>query len=127
MRRRPATDVGGDTHHHRMAEHQCAPPEHPDDTLHQPVGFSAELAGLLTAIDPPRPQPPAPGDVQPAPRPVGARPTFSLPETVYSGPAFDLPSLAPVFTWLTFPDRVLEIDVCVIAWIDRAVLVSGLS
>lgn len=38
-----------------MAEHQWAPPEHPDVTLHQPVSFSAELAGQLTTINPPQP------------------------------------------------------------------------
>jgi hypothetical protein len=38
-----------------MAEHQWAPPEHPDVTLRQPVSFSADLAGPLTTIDPPQP------------------------------------------------------------------------
>jgi hypothetical protein len=38
-----------------MAEHQWAPPEHPDVTLHQPIAFRAELAGTLATIDPPRP------------------------------------------------------------------------
>lgn len=38
-----------------MAEHQWAPPEHPDVTLHQPIGFNAELAGSLTVIEPPQP------------------------------------------------------------------------
>lgn len=38
-----------------MAEHQWAPPEHPNVTLHQPVGFDPELAGDLTSIDPPQP------------------------------------------------------------------------
>jgi hypothetical protein len=38
-----------------MAEHQWAPPEHPDVTLHQPVDFSPELAGALTPIDPRQP------------------------------------------------------------------------
>jgi hypothetical protein len=38
-----------------MAEHKWAPPEHPDVTLHQPVGFDPELAGELTPIAPPRP------------------------------------------------------------------------
>ena len=47
--------VGGRRQHHRMAEHQWAPPEHPDVTLHQPVSFNAELAGPLTTIDPPQP------------------------------------------------------------------------
>lgn len=50
--RRP---VGGLRHHHRMAEHQWAPPEHPDFTLHQPVGFDTKLAGALTPVDPPQP------------------------------------------------------------------------
>ncbi|WIB16288.1 hypothetical protein DEJ34_03905 [Curtobacterium sp. MCPF17_050] len=38
-----------------MAEHQWAPPEHPDVTLHQPIGFNPELVGELTTIDPPQP------------------------------------------------------------------------
>jgi hypothetical protein len=38
-----------------MAEHQWVPPEPRDVTVHQPLGFSAELAGPLTIIDPPRP------------------------------------------------------------------------
>lgn len=38
-----------------MPEHRWAPPEHPDVTLHQPVSFSVELAGLLSSIDPPEP------------------------------------------------------------------------
>lgn len=38
-----------------MAEHQWAPPEYPDVTLHQSVAFREELAGARTSIDPPRP------------------------------------------------------------------------
>jgi len=38
-----------------MAEHQWSPPEHQDITLHQPVSFNPELAGVLAALDPPQP------------------------------------------------------------------------
>jgi hypothetical protein len=38
-----------------MAEHQWSPPEHQDVTLHQPVGFDPELAGVLTPVYPPKP------------------------------------------------------------------------
>lgn len=38
-----------------MSEHQWSPPEHQDVTLHQPVMFRAELAGVLTLFDSPRP------------------------------------------------------------------------
>lgn len=38
-----------------MPEHKWAPPERPDVTLHQPIGFSVELAGTVSTIDPPQP------------------------------------------------------------------------
>jgi hypothetical protein len=38
-----------------MAEHQWAPPEHPDVTLHQPVQFDLERAGTLEPITPDQP------------------------------------------------------------------------
>lgn len=38
-----------------MPEHKWAPPEHPDVTLHRPVGLGVELAGTLTEIHPPQP------------------------------------------------------------------------
>jgi hypothetical protein len=40
---------------YRMHEHKWAPPEHPDVTLHQPVGLAAETASALRTVDPPRP------------------------------------------------------------------------
>ena len=51
-------------------------------------------------------------------------PAVSLPEAAYSGPVFDLPTPDPVLAWLTFPDRMLEVEAHVIAWTDRAVLVE---
>ncbi len=38
-----------------MPQHKWAPPEHPDVTLHQPIGFSVALAGRLSTIEPPEP------------------------------------------------------------------------
>lgn len=51
-------------------------------------------------------------------------PAVSLPEAAYGGPVFDLSVPDPVLAWLTFPDRVLEVEARVIAWTDRAVLVE---
>jgi hypothetical protein len=51
-------------------------------------------------------------------------PAVSLPEAAQGGPVFDLPVPDPVFAWLTFLDRVLEVEAQVIAWTDRAVLVE---
>jgi len=51
-------------------------------------------------------------------------PAVSLPEAAYGGPVFDLPAPDPVFAWLAFSDRVLEVEARVIAWTDRAVLVE---
>lgn len=38
-----------------MAEHQWAPPEHPDVTLHQPVQFPTAQANVLEHLDPEQP------------------------------------------------------------------------
>jgi len=51
-------------------------------------------------------------------------PAISLPEAAFGGPVFDLASPDPVFAWLMFSDRVLEVEARVIAWTDRAVLVE---
>lgn len=51
-------------------------------------------------------------------------PALSLPEAAYRGPVYDLTEPDPVLAWVTFPDRVLEVEAHVIAWTDRAVLVE---
>jgi len=51
-------------------------------------------------------------------------PAVSLPEAAYGGPVLDLSVPDPVLVWLTFTDRVLEVEARVIAWTDRAVLVE---
>ncbi|WP_416394237.1 MULTISPECIES: hypothetical protein [unclassified Curtobacterium] len=38
-----------------MSEHKWVPAEHPDVTLHKPVGVDVKDAGALVSIDPPRP------------------------------------------------------------------------
>ncbi|WIB25445.1 hypothetical protein [Curtobacterium sp. MCSS17_015] len=35
-----------------------------------------------------------------------------------------MPTPDPVYAWLQFPDRILEVEAHVIAWTDRAVLVE---
>ena len=51
-------------------------------------------------------------------------PAVSLPEAAYGGPVYDLPTPDPVLAWLTFPDRVLEVEARVIAYTERAALVE---
>lgn len=51
-------------------------------------------------------------------------PAVSLPEAAYGGPVFDLPAPDPVLVWLTFADRVIEVEARVIALTDRAVLLE---
>jgi len=51
-------------------------------------------------------------------------PALSLPEAAYGGPVFDLPQPDAVLAWVTFPDRMLELEARVIAWTDRAALVE---
>lgn len=51
-------------------------------------------------------------------------PALSLPEAAYQGPVYDLAEPDPVLAWVTFPDRVLEVEARVIAWTERAVLVE---
>lgn len=51
-------------------------------------------------------------------------PALSLPEAAYGGPIYDLVEPDPVFAWVTFRDRVLEIEARVIAYTERAVLVE---
>lgn len=49
---------------------------------------------------------------------------LSLPEAAYGGPVYDLVEPDPVLAWVTFPDRVLEVEALVIAYTERAVLVE---
>lgn len=49
---------------------------------------------------------------------------FSLPEAARGGLEVDLPAPDPVFCWLQFADRILEVEAHVIAYTDRAVLVE---
>lgn len=49
-------------------------------------------------------------------------PAVSLPEAAYGGPVYDLAEPDPALAWVTFPDRVLEVEGRVLAYTDRAVL-----
>jgi len=51
-------------------------------------------------------------------------PAVSLPEAAYGGPVFDLPEPDPVLAWVTFADRMLEVEARVLAWTERAALVE---
>jgi hypothetical protein len=51
-------------------------------------------------------------------------PALSLPEAAYGGPVFDLPEPDPVLAWLTFPDRIIEVEARATAYTERAVLVE---
>lgn len=48
----------------------------------------------------------------------------SLPEAAYGGPVYDLAAPDPVLAWVTFPDRVLEVEARALAYTNRAVLVE---
>jgi hypothetical protein len=49
---------------------------------------------------------------------------YSLPEAARGGPDYDVSPPDPVLCWLQFPDRILEVEACVIAYTERAVLVE---
>lgn len=51
-------------------------------------------------------------------------PAFSLPEAARGGPEYDLPSPDPVYAWVQFADRILEVEARVLAHTERAVLVE---
>ena len=51
-------------------------------------------------------------------------PAFSLPELARGGPDSDVAPPDPVFAWLQFPDRILEVGTRAIAYTERAVLVE---
>jgi len=51
-------------------------------------------------------------------------PAYSLPEAARGGPEVDLPVPDPVFAWVQFTDRILEIEARVLAHTERAVLVE---
>lgn len=51
-------------------------------------------------------------------------PAVSLPEAAYGGPVYDLATPDPVLAWVTFSDRMLEVEARVLAHTERAVLVE---
>lgn len=51
-------------------------------------------------------------------------PAVSLPEVAHGGPVYDLAEPDPVLAWVTFSDRILEVEARVLAYTDRAVLVE---
>jgi len=51
-------------------------------------------------------------------------PALGLPEVAYGGPVYDLAEPDPVFAWVTFPDRSLEVEARVSAYTERAALVE---
>lgn len=51
-------------------------------------------------------------------------PAYTLPEIARGGPDYDVSPPDPVFAWLQFPDRILEVEARAIAHTERAVLVE---